>query len=791
LGDPRLAHVQNVPAREAVLAPFPEALPASLIAALGGGARLYRHQREALDHILAGKNVVLATETSSGKSLCFQLPVLAAAMADPAAHALFIFPTNPLANDQEAALQLLLARLPARERPRGPAKLFGGQGVEKEKLAAADPQLVLTNPEMVHLHLLPQHARWQRLWKGLRYIVVDEMHLYRGAFGGHLAMLLRRVRRCAWKYGAKPQVIAATATVGNPRELAEELCATQFELVDQATSPRGGRRTILWQPDDSYLDEAVSLFRGALEAKLQCILFARSRSLVEDLVKKLEEETGKSRVRLGVRAYRGGYKREEREAIEEGLREGKVRGVVTTNALEVGIDIGSLDVCIMAGYPGSLMAMRQQAGRVGRRDRESAIVLVASDNPLDTFLLAHPEQLSAAPSERAVVGRMNRSILRAHIACAAAEFPLPEAELDRLGGALAREVARELTESGEARWQAGALVASGRPHHAVGLRSASTERWSWIAPGGEAIGELDGASVARTAYPGAVYVHQGRTFRVERLDEGSIFLARAPAGASTKVQGERSVRVLEAASRRALAGGAEALLAPVAVEDVYDGYMDFLPKRKPWRREIDPPIRSELRTEGLVLRVPGVEHAGLHAVEHLLAAFGASFVLCDRDDLEGHTQGGELVLFDRHPGGIGFAAAAFQRLEEILARAGDAVDACRCPDGCPSCIHSGRCLRGNAELSREGARAALRLVRGLAAFESRPGRSEVKARRPSRGALRTPAPERTDAFARGDRVEHAAYGEGEVLEVRETGHVVVAFGDGRARKILPAWLQKA
>ncbi|MFM2152675.1 MAG: hypothetical protein RL199_1110, partial [Pseudomonadota bacterium] len=391
--DDRVTHVVDAPARAATFAPLPEGLPAPLVAALksAGRDRLFTHQAEAIGHALAGRHVVVATETSSGKTLCFQLPVLAATMADPKARALLLFPTNPLANDQEKSLTDFIARLPASVAPRGLVKLHGGLGDKKEQLARSDPQIVLTNPEMAHLYLLPQHARWANFWAGLRYIVVDEVHLYRGAFGGHMAQLLRRIRRCAWRYGASPVVVAASATVGNPQELAQELCGAPFELVDRTASARGPRRTLLWQPsqdkDDpdagAYLDDAVELMRRGLAEKLQVILFARSRQLVEALATRLEERTGKTRVQLGVRAYRGGYTRDEREVIEQGLRSGAVRGVITTNALEVGIDIGSLDLCVIAGYPGSLMALRQQAGRVGRRDRPSAIVLVASENPLD------------------------------------------------------------------------------------------------------------------------------------------------------------------------------------------------------------------------------------------------------------------------------------------------------------------------------------------------------------------------------------------------------------------------
>jgi DEAD/DEAH box helicase domain-containing protein len=824
----RIAHLREEPGRPPEIEPLPLDLPTPLLLALrsAGLHDLYSHQREAIERALAGKNVVIATETSSGKSLCFQLPVLSATLEDPAAHALFIFPTNPLANDQEESLNRLLAHLPPQVRPRPPVRLQGSMGAEKDRIAASAPQIVLTNPEMVHLHLLPAHRRWERFWRGLRYIVVDEIHLYRGAFGGHLANLLRRVRRCAWRYGAKPQIIAASATVGNPKVLAEELCSTPFELIDRSGAPRGDRTTVLWMPpveedgsQASYLDESVELFRRALDARLQTILFARSRQSVELLVSKLEQVTQKTRVSLGVRAYRGGYLKEEREAIEQGLRSGVVRGVVTTNALEVGIDIGSLDVCIIAGYPGSLMAVRQQAGRVGRRDRPSVIFLVASQNPLDTYYFRHPELLLNASSEQAVVGRLNSHILRAHLHCAANEFPLWEAEIDRLGGELAQRLVGELVDRGAMQWtvQDGrrvVIATNGRPHGKVSLRSASQERVTLIDPDGEVVGEIDGAAVKREAHPGAIYLHQGRTFRVDRQEDGLVHLQPARPGQSTRVQGDRSITMHRELRARTLAGeGVQVALAQIDIVDRYSSYLESNPRGKAKACPIEPPIESQLRTEGLVIRLsqrvlttmhsfPSLSFdAALHGVEHLLGAFCSSIVLCDRDDMEGHTtwNAGEasIVLFDKYPGGMGFAATAYDFADQIVLRAAEAVNSCGCDDGCPACVHFGRCLRSSDEVSKIGARLLLHLMRGLPA----PSRPEAApARRPQRAPVekprprtRTPSVEPSAAAPTlrvGDLVEHASFGRGRIIELRPTGRVVVDFEEGRSRRIAPAWLVK-
>jgi DEAD/DEAH box helicase domain-containing protein len=824
-----VVHVRTVPERTAEVVPLPDGLPPTVRAALdkAGRAVLFRHQREAIDLAMAGRNVVISTETSSGKSLCFQVPVLCSLAANPESRALFIFPTNPLANDQEASLRQLTAHLPEAGHPTF-ARLQGGMGSQKDQLAADSPQILLTNPEMVHLHLLPRHGKWSRMWRGLQYIVVDEIHLYRGAFGGHLANLLRRVRRCAWRYGAKPVVIAASATVGNPKALAEELCSAPFELIDRSAAPRGRRTTVLWQPPEqrngrprSYLDESVDLFRRALAAGLQTILFARSRQLVELMVSKLEEETGRSRIQLGVRAYRAGYLREEREVIEAGLRNGTVRGVVTTNALEVGIDIGSLDVCIIAGYPGSAMAMRQQAGRVGRRDRPAAIFVVASQNPLDTWMLHHPEALFDAEVEKAVVGRLNPLILRSHVASAAAEFPLWEKELDRLGGDVARKVAAELVERQEAHWATedsrNVLIAHGRPHASVSLRTASQERWTLVGPEGDTVGEIDGASLAREAFPGAIYLHQGRSFRVKGHEEGRVLLARAPPRISTRVQGERQVAIGEVLRSRSLIDGfSEVVLARVDVTDRYSSFVETDGEPRGRVRLIKPPLESQLRTEGLVLRLaPSARERlqreqyvdirpGLHAAEHVLSALCATLVLCDRDDVEGDvidtTEQAAIVLFDRFPGGMGIASTAFDAADVILARAAETIDGCECSTGCPACIHMSRCLRGNEGVDKRSAQILLRLLRGLSAT-GRPVTQVPRPRRPSeapkpRRERKPEAPATADApqveaLVVGDLVEHAVYGAGRVLEVRPSGRVVVDFGDGKRRRIARTWLQKS
>lgn len=829
-GDPdrrrRIAHLHADPARAVDDVPLPEGLPPALVEALraDGKERLWHHQREALDHALAGRNVVLATETSSGKSLCFQVPVVASLLTNPNARALFLYPTNPLANDQELALKRLLERLPPDVRPRAPARLQGGMG-NKDALSASDPPVVLTNPEMVHLHLLPRHRQWENLWRGLEWIVVDEIHLYRGAFGGHLANLLRRIRRTAWRYGAKPRVLAASATVGNPKALAEELCSTPFELVDRTTSPRGQRTTVLWKPDedDDYADEALDLFARALEAGLQAILFARSRQMVEQLVSQLEEKTGRTRIGLGVRAYRAGYLKEEREIIERGLRDGSVRGVVTTNALEVGIDIGSLDVCIIAGWPGSVMALRQQAGRVGRRDRASAVFLVASENPLDAWYLRHPQALSERGSEDAVLGRLNPHVLRSHLACAASEFPLWEAEIERFGGEVAKRAASELIERNEARWgvEGPRRVLLARAPRSVSLRSASQERFSLVDPDGEVVGDIDGSAVAREAFPGAVYLHQGRTFRVDRVETGRVHLRRGQPGASTRVQGERSIFIVDTLQTRALAGGVEAIHARVRVLDRYTTYLESTGRgRKAYPRPLDPPIESELVTEALVLRLSdsarrAVAEAdaelaeALHATEHLFTSLASTLVLCDRDDVEGHApctpELAAAVLFDRHPGGLGFASAAFARIDEMVTRAGEVADECACADGCPECVQTSRCLRGNDELSKNGARRLLGLARGLTVPARRAAAAPTVLRRPKKERVSKvdafePAPRtpQTDSdrpfepkFAAGDRVEHVVHGEGRVVEVRPTGRVVVDFGSGGVRRISAGWLRPA
>lgn len=879
--DPRLGScVRRVHWEEGCEAKFSELPPnlhPDLLKALKtqGFGQLWSHQRQAVELALGGENVVAATETSSGKSLCFHLPVLDAALKDSEARALYLFPTNPLANDQLATLSRLVDCLPEHSRPRGPVRLQGAMGRQKDQIAADDPQLVFTNPEMAHLYLLPRHRLWQRFWAGLRYIVVDEIHLYRGAFGGHLAQVLRRIRRCAWRYGASPVVIAASATVANPKELARELCATDFALVNESTAPRGPRSTVLWRPQEedsrSFMEDTVELFQRALTAGLPTIVFARSRQMVERLVSLLEERSGRSRVSLRVRAYRGGYRREERELIEEGLRRGTVLGVVSTNALEVGIDIGALEVCIIAGYPGTIMATRQQAGRVGRRERSSAVILVSRANPLDNYLFSNPQALLEGGSERAVVGRLNPNILRAHLEYAAREFPLWEAEAERLGGALALELVEGLCAEGrlapEQQGERKVFVSRRSYQPAISLRSASDERWTLVDPDGEEVGQMEGSSVYRQAFPGAVYLHQGRSFRVDRHEGQRIFLTQGYPGPSTQVQVEREVRVGVPSALKVLANKAlTASFAEVEVIDRYTGYLRFSPRSKSARlTPLEPELESSMKTEALVLELGGhirqALNAGpslqpgpaMHGAEHLLTAFASSLVLCDREDLEGHSEllpTPRILLLDRHPGGLGFARAAFEQIEELLERAAEAVASCSCADGCPACVHDGRCMRSKEGVSKAGARLLLALASGRtfpvadpSAHSLRKGRalgagrasqtpilgsggasltpvqgSEKASQTPVLGAgdaLQTSPSESAreqpsskiqskdstpqtaersephpEPLGVGSEVEHAIYGAGMVVAKRARGRLLVRFEDGESRLIVPGWLRQ-
>lgn len=531
--DPHIAAVRKLEAVEAAYAPFPDAIDPRLKRALHarGIDQLYTHQAEAIAHALAGRNVVAVTPTASGKTLCYNLPVLQRILTDRSARALYLFPTKALAQDQLAELHQM-AQLVGAEGG-GEVGVFtydGDTPQDARRAIRARAHVVLSNPDMLHAGILPHHPRWAKLFENLQYVVIDELHAYRGVFGSHLANILRRLHRVAAHYGASPTFICSSATIANPRELAERLIGGPVELVDKSGAPRGEKYFIFVNPPvvnrelgirRSYLAETRRVAIEFLKRGLQLIVFAQSRLSTEVLTTYLKDAfQGPPGAADVIRGYRGGYLPMRRREIERGLRTGEVRCVVSTNALELGIDIGALDVAVLAGYPGTIASTWQRAGRAGRRSGRSAAVLVTSSAPIDQFLARNPDFFFGASPEHALVNPDNLHILLDHVKCAAFELPFTTTEM--FGTLNVQEILSILSEEGfvhavDGQWQ---WTHESYPADAVSLRSVSSDNFVVVdtTDGEQVIGETDFASGPSTLHEKAIYIVEGRLFQVERFD---------------------------------------------------------------------------------------------------------------------------------------------------------------------------------------------------------------------------------------------------------------------------------
>ena len=531
--------VRRLPAVEAAYAPFPDSIDPRLKAAFEkrGVHQLYTHQAEAFDHVANGRQVVVTTPTASGKTLCYNLPVLDRILKDPAARALYLFPTKALAQDQMAELHELAGAIWRRRRRAqiGVHTYDGDTPQDARRTIRTRAHIVLSNPDMVHSGILPHHPRWAKLFENLEFVIIDELHAYRGVFGSHLTNVLRRLQRICRHYGSHPQFICSSATIANPSELAERLAERPFALVERSGAPRGEKFFVFVNPPvvnrelgirRSYVAESRRVAGEFLRRNLQVIVFAQSRTTTEILTTYLKEDfEDVPGMPERIRGYRGGYLPLRRREIEKGLRAGQVRGVVSTNALELGIDIGALDVCVMAGYPGTIASTWQRAGRAGRRTGQSAAVMVASSAPIDQFVARHPSFFFDASPEHALVNPDNLHILVDHVKCAAFELPFTTEE--SYGQVNVQEVLGVLQESGlvhrsggedaEGQWH---WTSESYPANAVSLRSVSSDNFVITdhTSGAKVIGETDFTSALSTLHPKAIYMVEGRIYQVEELD---------------------------------------------------------------------------------------------------------------------------------------------------------------------------------------------------------------------------------------------------------------------------------
>ena len=753
--DPIVTAAHRLPAIPASFAPYPDGTDARLQAALAarGIEQLYTHQAAAFAHVLAGRNVVTITPTASGKTLCYNAPVLNSILQDHATRGLYLFPTKALAQDQLAELHALSELVASgSDAEIGVFTYDGDTPSDARRAIRGKAHVVLSNPDMLHAGILPHHPRWAKLFENLRFVVIDELHAYRGVFGSHLSNILRRLQRICRHYGSDPVFICSSATIANPRELAEGLTGRPFELVEQSGAPRGEKFFLFVNPPvvnaqlgirRSYLAEARRVALEFLKHNLQIILFAQSRLAVEILTTYLKDAFhGPPGAADVIRGYRGGYLPNRRREIERGLRDGHVRAVVSTNALELGIDIGALDVSVMAGYPGTIAATWQRAGRAGRRTTRSAAVLVASSAPIDQYIVRNPSYFFDASPEHALINPDNLHILLDHVKCAA--FELPFADDEQFGRENVQEILAVLAEEGfvhhaDGQWN---WTNESYPADAVSLRSVSSDNFIVVdtTQGERVIGETDFTSGPSTLHEKAIYIVEGALFQVERLDfDGrKAYVRSVECDYYTDAITYTKVTVLDTFESGVGSGMAESLVpspeprvpgpdtfsrkshGEVHVVSRVVGFkkIKFYTNENIGSGELDLP-EQQMHTSSYWLTIPAAVMAalpysgddrrdGVVGLAFAMRNIAQLLLMCDGHDIGLSVDGGSLdrstrtgglggvpealaaepnvFIYDNYPGGIGFSRPLYEMHGLLLDRTRDLIAGCPCESGCPSCV---------------------------------------------------------------------------------------------------------
>ncbi len=690
---------------------------------------LYSHQAEALDAIRAGRDILVSTPTASGKSLIYNLPVFEKILGNRDATALYLFPLKALAQDQLRSISRLSSGLG--EEKKFSTAIYDGdtKATRRRRLRDNPPRILISNPDMLHLALLPFHDRWAAFFSNLSFVILDEAHTFRGIFGSHMAWVIKRLRRICRHYGADPKFIICSATVGNPLEMAGNLLGRPVTAITRSGAPRAGRHFLLINPLDSTAHTASLLLEQAISKKLRTIVYTQSRKMTELISlwtrARLKEQSGR------LTAYRAGFLPGERRKIERKLGSGDLLGVVSTSALELGIDIGDLDICILSGYPGTMTATWQRSGRVGRRERDSLVILVAGEDALDQYFMRNPARFFSRKIEEVVLNPDNEKIISQHLVCAAAELPLEKT--DPLLNDTARQLAGRMAEQGSLLLSAdNNRYHSGRryPHRQVNLRGSNRPLRIFREQDRALLGEIDGHRCLRECHPGAVYLHQGRTYLISSLDLEArevIALARK-VSFFTRPLGEKETTVLEVLDSRQVRG-CRVNIGRLRVIDRIIGFQRRQVRGQGLinteKLELPPQV---FETEGIWLEIPDAVAreiqarqlhfmGGIHAIEHAAIGIFPLLVLCDRNDVGGiaypfHPQvkGSAIFIYDGHPGGIGLARRAFSRVEELLANTLDTIRSCGCEFGCPSCVHSPKCGSGNRPMDKKGAQKILELL---------------------------------------------------------------------------------
>ncbi|MFH0766406.1 MAG: DEAD/DEAH box helicase [Calditrichota bacterium] len=739
-GDPKvssaLTHHERIPPCPPHFENPYNPLPPSLLKGLFklGLKQLYSHQVEALEIVRKGGNVFAVTPTASGKSMIYNLPVIEKLSSSKNEHALYIFPLKALEQDQAGKFEALVSACEL-EKTLSAAIYDGDTPTHiRQRIRKSPPSVLITNPDMLHLSIMSYHSAWEDFLRGLRFVVLDELHIYRGVFGGHILHLLRRLIRLCRYYGHTPQFIAASATVSGAKELAEELTGLPFHLIEESGAPSPERHFLFYNPQESYLTFALKLFTAAIASGLKTIAFTKSRRTTELLHMWLTHHDPDMAKKVS--SYRAGFLPEERREIERKLQTGELSGVITTSALELGIDIGGLDVCILVGYPGTIATTWQRAGRVGRGNNPAVVCLVAGQDQLDQYFMRYPEDFFARSVEKIVVDSTNEFISRPHIQCAAQEIPLSEQfplwnpdYFNPLISQLTQEGALLLGATGD-RW----FAAKRRPQREVDIRATGSQFAIELEGTRGHLGSVSGRAAFAECHPGAVYLHRGELYLITDLNltAHKVTAKKATVNHFTVPLFEKDTEILDFYKETELKAGKVSLVKLKVTEQLV-GYQTrrFMSQELLSQIELDgfPPTSYE--TIGVAVAIPEEAAAlcakrelhfrgGIHGVEHAMLALSPLFALCDRSDMGGYSQiahpqvGGPAVfLYDGHPGGIGLSARMFEVFPDLVDRTRRLISECPCETGCPSCIHSPKCGHGNQPLDKTSAVLTLEMICGI------------------------------------------------------------------------------
>ncbi|HHU49707.1 MAG: DEAD/DEAH box helicase [Caldicoprobacterales bacterium] len=732
-----VTHWKEIESKSAQYGPFPKNLRPELREALKkkGIHQLYSHQSKSINIIFQGKNVVVVTPTASGKTLCYNLPVINEILNNNDARALYLFPTKALSQDQVSELHELMDILGQ------PIKTYtydGDTPVSARKAIRQAGHIVVTNPDMLHSGIMPHHTKWVKLFENLKYVVIDEIHTYRGVFGSHLANVLHRLHRICKFYGSNPQFICCSATIANPKELTERIISREAELIDENGAPSGKKHLVFYNPPvvnkqlgirRSSILEAKKLASDFILNKIQTILFTKSRLTVEVLVTYLKQLVQDKLGNSGtVRGYRGGYLPNQRREIEQGLRSGNILSVVSTNALELGIDIGRLQVCIMCGYPGTIASTWQQAGRAGRRNDTSIAIMIASSNTLDQYIIQHPEFFLESSPEHGLINPNNLYILMSHIKCAAFELPFEDGEtfgVDTLEQILEfLEEEKVLRHVGN-RWY---WTAENFPADAVSLRTAANENFIIIdisEPRHRVIGETDRLSAPQLVHEEAIYIHEGIQYQVEKLDfeEKKAYVRKVDVDYYTDASLAVTLKVLDvfqsADENRTSRNWGDVMVTSLVT--MFKKIKFDTHENLGWGQVHLPELELQTTAYWLTLNeIPETIHSqddlqnGLMGIANVLGQIAPLYLMCDPRDIHvvyhvksPFTQKPTIYIYDSCPGGIGFSERLYELHLELFQKACEIISECACENGCPACVGP------SAEVTENGKQLAMNILGGI------------------------------------------------------------------------------